>query len=284
MKSIHLVFVLSVALFAIVACNPTPMPTATSVLPATAVAKPPLTPQPPRAQSAVSSALPPVSPTGLLRPASQPTPTPTFLPRLNGSVTPTTASSSYIFHMNFTVDQSLACTNKCDSVYIPKMTLYFRGKLGVTGNRASGDGTITIENIEPCKTLMPDLSTCQFSAGTPGSFNVAGNMQGDKIQMTLQLKDVPRLNGGMTTLHPVQGQVPIAFDSTYYEEIKQTLIKAAIFDTPFQISPQIATPGLSSQALARISHTFEGTYVFATNDKLLTRTTHGFGTLFFIQP
>jgi hypothetical protein len=267
MKHISVALVLIVAL-AILACDVALPFTASPAPTATLPAKIPPSSQPPRAQSSQSSA-----------PVSVPSSTPTGLPRIVVPTTPTTVAGSYAFHINFAVDQSVACSNNCDSAYIPKMNLYFRGKISVVANRATGDGTITFDNIEPCITLKPNQSSCKVNGNTAGSFTVTGSMQGDKLEMTMQLKDVPRLNVMWAT-----GTINVPMDSTYYEELKQLMLQAKIFDTPFQITPTILASGMPSQTIANSSRTFDGKYIFATNDKLMTRTTHGFGTLFFIQP
>ena len=267
MKQISVALVLIVAL-GILACDVALPFTASPVATATLPAKIPPGPQSPRAQSTQSSA-----------PVGVPSPTPTGLPRLVVPTTPTTTMGNYAFHINFAVDQSVACSNNCDSAYIPKMNVYFRGKISVAANRATGDGTMTFDHIEPCITLKPSQSSCKVNGNTAGNFTVTGNMQGDKLEMTMQLKDVPRLNVVWAT-----GTINVPMDSTYYEELKQLMLQAKIFDTPFQITPTILASGMSAQTIANASRTFEGKYVFATNDKSMTRTTHGFGSMFFIQP
>ena len=88
------------------------------------------------------------------------------------------ATQAYAFHINFLIDESAGqCSPKvpCNVPFIPRSVLYFRGNLSVGGDRSvAGSGTMTFLDMQPCRVLMPDISSCKAAPGSPGTFTVAG--------------------------------------------------------------------------------------------------------------
>lgn len=201
---------------------------------------------------------------------SKPTFTP--LPQTVGQTAVSSSESYYAFHINLALDESVTCpgTGKCDFPYITKFNLYFRGD--VSSNAAgslSGDGDIVLLDAQPCRTHMPDNSTCQVTTVSNGSFSIAGSAQDNQLHLTLHLEKMPTLGVVMTSSSP-SGDVVVDFTNTYQEEMKKMFENAGIFDQEFQ-----ATAAISTSSAARV---YEGSYTFAG-----TRTLHGFGSLFFIN-
>ena len=201
--------------------------------------------------------------------------TPTALPMLNASpAPPTSGSQTHAFHVNFAITQSTKCGDTpCDTVYVPKLLLYLRGDVTVQADGAlSGDGELYFTEAEPCVTLRPDLSSCSITRATRGRISIDGERQGDQLTLKLRLIELPHFGVTMTTQHPVQGQIDVPYDSTYDQEIKQVLIAAHVFDTPFTVSP-----ALNARSNA---HLFEGRYEFG--NPAAPRITQVLGGLFFI--
>ena len=215
----------------------------------------------------------------LLRPISRPrtgpmgvaTTTPTALPMLAGSTTPLPGEARYTFHINFLMDESVTCSagSQCDNAYIPRMVLYFLGDLNVISNgSANGEGTIFFTGVDACKTIMPDISSCRVGSVSGGKFAISGRMQGDKLEITMRLTEMPKLAVTMTSQHP-SGPVTIPLDMTYQEEMKHVFTNAGIFDVLVQVDPAISTNNSAAY--------FEGTFTFGD-----ARTLHGYGGMFFI--
>lgn len=261
MKQHTMFIVLSFAILMVLACDATQLFTAFSAPTATAP-QPGAVTSPRRAESPA----PPRRSTPVFPLAS---PTPTSLP-MHPISTVTPAVSNHAFHINFIMDETATCPGsaKCDNAYIPKMVLYLRGNVNVAANRASGDGTMMFISVDACKTLLPDTSSCKVNGTTNGSFTISGQMQADKLEMTLHLREMPRISVVMTSKHP-SGPVTVAYDSTYQEEMKKVFENAKIFETPIQATPTIASGNPAAY--------FEGTYTFGG-----ARTLHGYGGLFFI--
>lgn len=182
------------------------------------------------------------------------------------------SGSDYAFHINFQMDESVSCPGaKCDNAYIPHMVLYFRGNVNAAADGpAAGNGTMYFIGVDPCKTLMPDVSSCNVSGASSGKFTITGRMQNGKLEMTLHLSQMPTISVTMVSQYPL-GSVTIPLDATYQEEMKQVFSQAGIFEKTFSVSPEISTSDSAA--------TFEGSYTFGG-----ARTLHGFGGLIFISP
>lgn len=173
------------------------------------------------------------------------------------------------FHINFTLDESVACQGdvKCDFAYVPKFIVYFRGDMSTSGSGAlSGDGKMIIIDVQGCKTLLADNS-CQVKGVTEGSFEISGSQDGDTLNLTLRLKQMPTL----TVIHSIaspSGTIEMDLTPTYQEEMTKMFENAGMFNKEFQVSAS----GTQSQLKL-----FEGTYTFGG-----TRTLHGLGGMFYI--
>ena len=171
------------------------------------------------------------------------------------------------------MDEAIACPGEapCDAPYLPNLILYFRANVDVAADRTlHGEGTIQWADVSACRTLMPDVSSCQVNGATSGSFSVTGKADGDLVQMTLHLDQAPGLSVTMVTQSP-SGQVSIPLDATYAEEIARLLEEARIFGTP--IAGKAKVPASASTA------DFEGSCTLGD-----MRTLHGYGGLFFVSP
>ncbi|MCX6055588.1 MAG: hypothetical protein NTZ74_11865 [Chloroflexi bacterium] len=216
--------------------------------------------------------------------ACKPERRPPVLPR-NANVTPipglvsgektttNSSNSSNAFHLNFALDESVGCSisTKCDFAFLPKFTVYFRGDTnsGKNGD-VSGDGQIVILSTEACQTLIPGTSSCQVLGVTNGSFSITGNLEGSQLHLILHLEEMPSLKVNWTTKSP-SGDVVMDLTTTYNEEMKKVFENAGILEKEFQVESAIST--------TTAAKVFEGSYTFGG-----TRTLHGFGGLFLIDP
>ncbi len=217
-------------------------------------------------------------------PGAVATPTYTPLPRMAApSATPIAAR--HAFHINFALDESVACgAAKCDMPYVPRMLLYWRGALQVAPDgRVTGDGTLEFTDVQPCRTLLPDVSSCQASPGAPGRFSVEGeSLPGDpaKLRLTFRLQDMPALAATMTT-ESASGPLTIPFDSTVQHALKQVFLDAQLIDAPFEVAPLVWIGGESEAQRAASTRVFEGAYTMGKEGSA-GHTYHGMGGLFFI--
>jgi hypothetical protein len=203
------------------------------------------------------------------------------------------AGTSYAFHINVNIDESGTCPGsaKCDVAFVPHSVLYFRATLTVQpSGTVTGNGTMVFVDLQPCQTLMPDVSSCSVTRASDGAFAVegkrlaAGSGRGtDTLLLTMRLKELPKVSATMTTAHP-SGPIKIPFDTTCAHLLSQMLAQARVFDSPFEVSPVVLSGGVSDEMIARASRTFEGTFVQRTAGGSAVHTIHGLGGLFFIPP
>jgi hypothetical protein len=201
--------------------------------------------------------------------------TPTVLAEINNTPNASEKKDQYAFHMSYAIDESVRCASGvvCDSVYIPKAILYFRGDFSVQKGEISGQGSIFFIGIEGCQTLRADLSNCKIAGGKKGSFEISGQAQGDKASINLSLKEVPKISLIMVTKTP-SGYIEIPFESTYADNYKKLFENSGLWNNPFEAT-------LTSQGNSVIKN-FEGTITASLKDNSASRSVHGFGGLIFI--